>query len=132
MPFKLWIVIGGLLAALAVAAGAIGAHVLKARPGVERSISLDEAQLATYETAVRYQLFHAVALVIVGLLAAQFPARSWEIAGVLFIVGCVLFSGGLYAWLFSGAKLFVMIVPFGGAAWIAGWIALAIAAWWRC
>lgn len=116
---QVWIGLGGLAGALGVAAGALGAHALKHH--------LDAAQLATFETAVRYQIYHALALVLVGLLAAR-GAGGWATAaGVLFTVGMVLFSGFIYAWLFSGVKVLVHIVPVGGVSLILGWIALGLA-----
>jgi uncharacterized membrane protein YgdD (TMEM256/DUF423 family) len=120
MLAKYWVVLGALLAAVAVAAGAMGAHALETR--------LDERQLKTFETAVRYQMFHALALVLVGLLADQQPAGRWAWPGGLFLAGIVLFSGGLYAWLATGIRPFVHIVPVGGTCWILGWVALAVVA----
>lgn len=117
---KYWLMLGALVAGAAVAAGALGAHALEKR--------LDEHQLKTFETAVRYQFFHALGLIAVGLLAAQWPDGRWTWAGGLFSLGIVLFSGGLYAWLGTGIRPFVHIVPVGGTCWILGWIALAVAA----
>jgi uncharacterized membrane protein YgdD (TMEM256/DUF423 family) len=120
MPAKFWIMLGAVMAGLAVAIGAMGAHVLEKR--------LDELQLKSLETAVRYQMFHAVALVLVGLLALQKPEGSWNWPGGLFLAGCVLFSGGIYGWLATGIRLLVHIVPIGGTTWIVGWITLAVMA----
>ncbi len=120
MPARHWVMIGAIVAALAVAAGALGAHALEK--------ILAERQLRSFETAVRYQLFHAVGLILVGLLAAQAPAEHWSWAGWLFLVGVVLFSGGIYAWLSTGIQPFVHIVPIGGVLLILGWIVLAVVA----
>ncbi len=120
MLAKYWLVLGAVIAAVAVAAGAMGAHVLERR--------LDEHQLKSFETAVRYQMFHAIALVLVGLLADQQPAGRWAWPGGLFVVGIVLFSGGIYAWLATGIRPLVHVVPVGGTCWILGWIALAVVA----
>lgn len=117
---KHWLALGALLAAAAVAAGAMGAHALEKR--------LDEQHLKSFETAVRYQFFHALGLIVVGLLAAEWPEGRWTWAGGLFLAGIVLFSGGIYVWLATGIRLFVLIVPVGGTSWIVGWLALAAAA----
>jgi len=120
MLAKYWIVLGATLAACAVAAGAMGAHAL--------ANVLTEEKLRSFETAVRYQMFHALALVLVGILAAQQPAGRWAWPGGLFLAGIVLFSGGIYAWLATGIRPFVHVVPIGGTCWIVAWIALAVVA----
>ena len=117
MPGRIWILCGAISAAVAVAAGAFAAHVLKTR--------LDEKVFETFEVAVRYQMYHAIGLIITGLLVARAPSASLTTAGVLFLIGTILFSGGLYAWIFTGVKFFVLIVPVGGTAWIFAWLALA-------
>ncbi|MEX0676146.1 MAG: DUF423 domain-containing protein [Pirellulales bacterium] len=122
MSGNIWIASGAVLASAAVAAGAVGTHVLK------ESLKLDEAALQTYEVAVRYQMYHALGLVVVGLLVARGTTWLVPAAGVAFGLGIVLFSGGLYAWLATGMKPFVAVVPIGGAAWIIGWLALAAGA----
>jgi uncharacterized membrane protein YgdD (TMEM256/DUF423 family) len=121
MPPKFWIVTGALLAAVAVGAGAIATHML-------RPPRLDQRQFESFETAVRYHLFHAVAIVIVGLLVASLPQGNWDLAGWLFLTGSVLFSGGIYTWLLTGVRGFVHATPIGGLCLIAGWIALAVIA----
>ena len=117
MPF---IILGGLLAALAVGLGAIGAHALKSQ--------LTAEQLATFHTAVQYQIYHAIGLVLVGLLSLY--QRSWwfEGAGWAMLVGIILFCGLLYAWLATGRRFFVYPVPVGGVAFIVGWVLMAIGA----
>ena len=117
MPF---IILGGLLAALAVGLGAIGAHVLKSQ--------LTTEQLATFHTAVQYQMYHAIGLVLVGLLNLHQRSRWFEGAGWSMLVGIILFSGLLYAWLATGRRFFVYPVPVGGGAFIIGWVLLAIGA----
>jgi uncharacterized membrane protein YgdD (TMEM256/DUF423 family) len=130
-PGRGWIALGAVLAGLGVTAGAFGAHGLEGRLSAE--------QLETFEVAVRYQMYHALALLLVGLFAQQtgerrgvsptwLRSRTLAAAGAMFAVGIVLFSGCLYAWLFTGAKTFVLIVPVGGLAFIAGWLALAVSA----
>ena len=117
---KLFVILGALAAALGVALGAFGAHALKARLAPEL--------LATYQTAVQYHLWHALALVAIGLGAIQLPASAplkW--AGWLMLAGIVLFSGSLYLLAASGVRWLGAITPFGGAALIAAWLALAYA-----
>ncbi len=114
---RTWFTLGALIAGLAVAAGAMGAHALEGK--------LDEAQLRSYETAVRYQMFHGVALLIVGLMRVPRGWNSANAAGLLFAIGVLLFSGGIYAWIFTGQKAFVHLVPIGGILWLCGWLSLA-------
>lgn len=114
-----WIVLGGLFGGLAVITGAFGAHGLEGR--------LEAKDLQTYEVAVRYQMYHSLALVLVGLLA-QHPSRLLSLAGSMFALGILLFSGLLYALVFTGITRLGMIVPLGGLAFIAGWFLLAAAA----
>ena len=117
MPF---IILGGLLAALAVGLGAIGAHALKSQ--------LPPEQLATFHTAVQYQMYHAIGLVLVGLLSLHQRSRWFEGAGWSMLIGIILFSGLLYAWLATGRRFFVYPVPVGGVAFIVGWVLMAIGA----
>ena len=119
MP-PLFISLGGLLAALAVGLGAIGAHALKAQ--------LTPEQLETYHTAVHYQMSHAIGLVLVGLLSLYQRRRLFDFAGWAMLVGIILFSGFLFAWLATNRKFFVYPVPVGGVAFIVGWLVLAIGA----
>jgi uncharacterized membrane protein YgdD (TMEM256/DUF423 family) len=113
--------IGAVFGALGVAAGAFGAHGLKARLGPE--------MLAVFETGVRYHLIHALALLAVAWAATRWESRAVRAAGWLFVVGIVLFSGSLYALSLTGARGLGAITPFGGAAFILGWILLAWGAW---
>lgn len=105
---------------LGVAAGAFGAHALSAR--------LEPRMLEVFETAVRYQMYHALALFGVAWLCQQMRARSAMIAGWAFIIGIVLFSGSLYAMVFTGVRALGFITPIGGVAFIAGWAALLLTA----
>lgn len=116
-----WLVVGALAGAAGVALGAFGAHGLKARVSAE--------MLAVYETGVRYQMYHALALVAVGLAAGRFAAGWLTLAGWLFLCGIAVFSGTLYAMTFTGARWLGAITPLGGLSLIAGWLALALAAW---
>lgn len=111
----------GISGALGVVLGAFGAHALRERLGPQ--------MLATFETAVRYQLIHALALLGVGILLARWPGSSWlHSAGLLFVAGTLLFSGSLYILVFTGARWLGMVTPLGGVAFVAGWLCLAIAA----
>ena len=119
---KTFLVIGAVLGALAVAIGAFGAHGLKAM--------VTPDLLANFETGARYHMYHALAIVAVALVIARYPAATLApTAGWLFLAGIVLFSGGIYAWLFTAQTPFVQIVPIGGSAWIVGWLLLAAGAW---
>jgi uncharacterized membrane protein YgdD (TMEM256/DUF423 family) len=111
---------GAISAFIGVAAGAFGAHGLKLR------VSPD--QLAVFETAVRYQLVHALALLAVTWAAARFPGRATTLAALFFILGTVLFSGSLYAMVLTGVRGLGVITPVGGVALLAGWACLAWAA----
>ena len=122
MKGKAWIASGAVLAAAAVAAGAVGTHVLK------EIVQLEESALETYDVAVRYQMIHALGLIFVGILAPRGTTRLVPAAGVAFGLGIVLFSGGIYAWLATDMKPFVQVVPIGGTAWIIGWLLLAAGA----
>ena len=124
-----WIILGSLLAALAVGMGAFGAHGLRAHL-LSGDLPAAEGQrlLETFETAARYQMYHALALVLVGLLAQHRDSRMFGAAGGLFLAGVVLFSGSLYALVLTRMKWLGAITPLGGLAFILGWVALAIAA----
>ena len=116
-----WLRLGALSAALAVAAGAFGAHALRDR--------LSEPMLAIFETGARYQMYHALALVGIGLLAMAAPRRrALAVAGWSFLIGTVLFSGSLYALATTGERRLGAITPLGGLAFLVGWLALALAA----
>jgi uncharacterized membrane protein YgdD (TMEM256/DUF423 family) len=110
---SLFLVFGTVFAGLAVAAGAFGAHFLK---GI-----LDTGMLAVFETAVRYQMYHALGLCILSLAMERYPARPLMPVGWLFAAGIVLFSGSLYGLSLSGIRWLGALTPLGGAAFIAGW-----------
>lgn len=111
---------GAISAFIGVAAGAFGAHGLKLR------VSPD--QLAVFETAVRYQLVHALALLAVAWAASRFSGRATTLAAIFFILGTALFSGSLYAMVLTGVRGLGVITPVGGVALLAGWACLAWAA----
>jgi uncharacterized membrane protein YgdD (TMEM256/DUF423 family) len=126
----MWIVIGAKLGAIGVALGAFGAHAL---PGwletQARGAEMTARVIASFETAVRYQMYHALALVLVGLLARTSPSRLLDASGVAFLLGVIVFSGMLYLWVLTATKAFALVVPIGGVAFIVGWALLALAAW---
>ncbi|MDW0116443.1 DUF423 domain-containing protein [Sporosarcina thermotolerans] len=121
MPF--FIIAGAVNAALAVAFGAFGAHALKEK--------LSEHYLAVWETAVQYQMFHAIGLLVVGILMSpSLMGSSTQLtwAGYLLLAGIIIFSGSLYVLSLSGIGILGAITPIGGVAFIVGWIMLIIAA----
>jgi uncharacterized membrane protein YgdD (TMEM256/DUF423 family) len=115
---RLFGVVGAASGCCAVAAGAFGAHALRGR--------LTPEMLAVFETGARYQMYHALALVLTALLAER-AGGFGTAAGLCFTVGTILFSGSLYALALSGARGFGAVTPLGGLAFLAGWALLAIA-----
>lgn len=109
--------LGALSAFLAVAAGAFGAHALRAR--------LTPEYLAVFETAARYQMYHALGLLAVAWAVNRWPGTLPEWAGWLFVAGTVLFSGSLYVLALSGLRWLGAITPLGGVAFLIGWLCLA-------
>lgn len=105
--------VGALSGFVSVAGGAFGAHALKQK--------LPPDLLTIFEVGVRYQMYHALALLAVGLLAARRESRVLGASGVLFVAGTVLFSGSLYALSLSGATWLGAITPFGGVAFLTAW-----------
>lgn len=101
---------------IVVGLGAFGAHGLRTM--------LDAARLATWETAVQYQMFHVVALLAVGLCARQHDSAALRAGGWSFIVGTLLFSGSLYLLALTGQRWLGMVTPLGGVAFLAGWALL--------
>jgi len=122
--------IAAVLGALGVTLGAFGAHGLES---AVKNWGLDDAEqakrLATWDVAVRYQMYHVLALLAVGLLAIHRPSKGLAVTSIAFTVGVLIFSGCLYVLVLSGVKILGAIVPLGGVAMIVGWVALAIAAW---
>lgn len=120
--FSRWaLVAGALFAALAVVLGAFAAHALKQ--------VLDSYTLGIFETAVRYQMYHAIALLVVAVLAivSKFPTGWLRLAAIAFTLGIVLFSGSLYLLALSGIKWLGAVTPLGGIAFIIGWLAMIVA-----
>ena len=120
---RFFLFLAAILAGLAVAGGALGAHALKA--------SLSGDQLGTFETAVRYQLVHALALGLVAWVCDRFGGRFATAAGWFFFVGIALFSGSLYGLVFDGPRWLGPVTPLGGISLMIGWSCLAIVAWRR-
>jgi uncharacterized membrane protein YgdD (TMEM256/DUF423 family) len=124
----MWLLIGAILGGLAVGCGAFGAHVLKSRFVVDGILSpTSEQALANWETAARYQMYHALALLAVGCLAAQRPGPVIHLAGWAMTVGTFFFSGCLYALVLTSQRWLGAVAPVGGSLLIVGWIFLAIA-----
>lgn len=117
---RLFFILGVLSAGISVATGAFGAHGLRTRVGPE--------MLAIWETASRYQMYHAFGLIVTGWMASRWPSGAANAAGWLFVAGTIIFSGSLYALSLSGIRGLGAITPIGGVAFIAGWIVLAWAA----
>ncbi|HHY21507.1 MAG TPA: DUF423 domain-containing protein [Bacilli bacterium] len=118
--FKWFIVIGSIGAALSVALGAFGAHGLEGR--------LAERMMKNFQTGVQYQMYHSLGLVLVGLIAWKLQDSSLiNAAGWGLLIGIILFSGSLYVLSLTGITKLGMITPFGGVAFIVGWILLVVA-----
>ncbi len=118
---QLFFILGSLSGGLAVALGAFGAHALRAR--------LTPDLLTTFETGVRYQMYHALALLAVAAAITRWSASNLpNVAGWLFVAGTVLFSGSLYLLCFTHKRWLGAVTPFGGLAFIAGWVCLALVA----
>jgi uncharacterized membrane protein YgdD (TMEM256/DUF423 family) len=117
---RTFLLLGAIAAFLGVGLGAFGAHGLRGR--------LSPEMLAVFETAVRYQMYHAFALLLTSLLMARMGGWLMTAAGWSFLAGIVLFSGSLYALALSGVTVLGAITPLGGLAFLAGWACLALAA----
>ena len=109
---------GAVFMALAVLFGAFGAHALKS--------SLSPEMLAVYKTGVEYHFYHALGLLLIGLIGFRIESKWINWSGILLIFGIIIFSGSLYALSISGIKILGAITPIGGLAFVAGWICLAV------
>jgi uncharacterized membrane protein YgdD (TMEM256/DUF423 family) len=118
---RVFAVVGGASAFIAVAVGAFGAHALRSRLAPEL--------LAAFETGARYQMYHALALLAVAWALTRWPVPAVRAAGWLFVAGTVIFSGSLYLLALTGVRIFGAVTPLGGLAFLAGWLALAVGAW---
>lgn len=115
VTYVLW---GAIFGGLSVTAGAFGAHLLRAY--------LTPEQLATFELGARYQMYHALALFGVALVASHFDNVAVRIAGLCFLVGTVLFSGSLYGLGMGLQRWLAFVTPVGGSILIVGWLALVV------
>lgn len=120
---QIFLSVAAILGGLSVAAGAFATHALREQ--------ISKRSLEIFETGVRYQMYHALALFLVALLISrtEFPQPLLVASGWLFIIGIAIFSGSLYALSLTGIKSLGAIAPLGGVAFLAGWSALAFAAW---
>jgi uncharacterized membrane protein YgdD (TMEM256/DUF423 family) len=120
---RTFFLIGAFFAGLAVALGAFGAHGLKNLVSPE--------SIATWEKAVRYQMYHALALLLLAWAVNQWPdqLKLFTIGGWAFLAGVILFSGSLYLLVLTDLKWLGAITPFGGVAFVVGWLSLLLAAW---
>lgn len=144
---RFWLFLGAVLSGLAVAAGAFAAHGLdgwfhtqyagrhfekktfvEGRETIVSKAPLAEKLLADFKTGAAYQMYHGLALLVVGLLLQRSPCRTLNVAGCAFLLGIVGFSGGLYAYTLLDARWVGMfIVPLGGTLFLVGWSTLATA-----
>ena len=111
--------LGAVFGFLGVGLGAFGAHALQAR--------LSPDDLAVFETGVRYQMYHALALLLLAALQLRTGGAGGTLAGWAFVVGILLFSGSLYLLVLTGQRSLGAVTPFGGVAFLVGWASLA---WW--
>jgi uncharacterized membrane protein YgdD (TMEM256/DUF423 family) len=118
---RLFFAFGCVSGFIGVALGAFAAHALKSR--------LNAELLATFEVGVRYQMYHAFALLAVGWAQTRWPGGVLDASGWSFVAGTVIFSGSLYALSLSGLRWLGAITPIGGLALLAGWLCLAWAVW---
>ena len=117
---KLFLIAGGVFGGLAVMIGAFGAHALKQT--LEASGRID-----TFETAVKYQFYHALALLLLGIIMMNLKHTFFTYSGYSFMIGTIIFSGSLYILCLTGITKFGMITPIGGLFMIAGWVFLILA-----
>lgn len=115
---RVFIILAAISGFLATCLGAFGAHALKSK------ISMD--MLAVYQTGVSYQFYHSLALLLLGLLMIHYDNKYLRLSGVMFGVGILLFSGSLYLLAITGIKQLGIVTPFGGVAFLLGWLSLAI------
>ena len=119
---KFILVSGCILGFLSVALGAFGAHAFK-------EVLTASNRLGTYETAVQYQMYHALALVFTGFMALYFPKTDFSWVAFSFLFGVIIFSGSLYILCATGIKWLGAITPIGGLGFLAGWLLLAFKIW---
>ncbi len=115
MTAKTILILGGILGALSVAIGAFGAH------GLEATLTAN-ARVETFETAVKYQFYHTLALILLGILMLNVQSNYFSYAGISFLIGIVIFSGSLYTLSLTNITWLGAITPIGGLAFILGWV----------
>jgi len=120
---KVWVAAGAIAGLLAVTAGALGTHTLRG--------TLDADALRIFETAVRFQMYHGLALLATGLFAEKWAGTWVSLSGWMFLAGMVLFSGSLYILAMTGIGAFGAIAPLGGLSLMFGWAFLAVGAFRR-
>jgi uncharacterized membrane protein YgdD (TMEM256/DUF423 family) len=130
MSGKTWLAVGAVLACLSVVCGAFGAHWLNDKIPLwyPDDAALQAKRLGDWETAARYHMYHALAIVAIGLALLHGSGKLWQAAAWTMTAGIVLFSGSLYVLVISTNKTWGAVTPFGGLLMIAGWILLAWAA----
>ena len=118
---QFFLTIAAIFGGLSVAGGAFGAHALREK--------ISERSLEIFDTGAHYQMYHALALLLVAMLMSRLenPPTTLLVSGWLFIIGVVIFSGSLYALSLTGIKSLGAVAPLGGLALILGWAALAVA-----
>lgn len=115
---KNWIIIGAFLAIIAVILGAFGAHILKSK--------LPPEDLAIFETGVRYHMYHALAIIILGVVGLNYDENLIRLPAILLVLGIFVFSGSLYSLALTGYRWLGAITPIGGLSFIAGWVLFII------
>lgn len=118
---RLFFIVGAFFAFAGVAAGAFGAHSLKSR--------INPEMLLVFEVGVRYQMYHAFALIAAAWVQARWPSALATSGAWFFVAGILLFSGSLYLMSLSGLRWLGAITPLGGVAFLVGWVCLALAVW---
>lgn len=113
-----WIIIGAIFAALSVLIGAFGAHGLKGKISIE--------DLAIFEVGVRYQMYHALALILLGLIGFSIYGENLILPGIFFCSGIIIFSGSLYLLVLTNMRWLGAITPVGGVLLILGWLSLVL------
>ena len=115
---QLFLMTGAFFGFLGIAAGAFGAHLLKSK--------ISNESFDVFEVAVRYQMYHALALIGLVAILGFLPSTWLAIAGWMFIIGVFIFSGSLYALVFSGIRLWGAVTPLGGLLLLLGWLSLLL------
>jgi uncharacterized membrane protein YgdD (TMEM256/DUF423 family) len=119
MNWTFWTALGAFFAALGVGLGAFGSHALKAR--------LSPDDLSIFEVGVRYQMYHALALLALGFVASKMDSPLVKAAGFAYVFGIVVFSGSLYTLVLTGVRTWGAVTPIGGLAFIVAWLLVGIA-----